>query len=237
MSITSNVHSPASVDRCLDLPPELWLMIMTEIKAKDILSLCSVSTSNLSFYATESRSKLYLQTCRSLHIMLSARTIWILILRCVSHEDGVYFLSYDIDNMDIEDLQRAAMGRYRWGQLLEQNWLQTTSEELSNPPVVIPASEPITLPSAMTMGQFDSGEKDSTFYLIPGGRYLVLVAFPSLKLLDLGIPGRRPLSTPLELAKVELVVVAESAHEVRLLAWEHDSGSIKVLVGVEHGFS
>lgn len=104
--------------------------------------------------------------------MLSERAIWTLILRCVSREDGVYFLSHDIDQMDDEDLRRAAMGRYRRGHLLEQNCLKTTPEvRRSDLPILTPASKPITLPSTITMGQLEDGDdEDSIVSLIPGGR-------------------------------------------------------------------
>lgn len=53
MATTPDMHRPTSVDSCFDLPPELWFTIMTEIKAKEILSLCSVRISKISFYDAE----------------------------------------------------------------------------------------------------------------------------------------------------------------------------------------
>lgn len=131
--------------------------------------------------------------------------------------------------MYTEEVRRAAMGRYRWGQLLEANCIQPGP---SSPPLLKPASGPITVPSAMTAGLQEKFSADwrFAFQLIPGGRYLALADLRSLKLLDLGAPGKPPLSTPLEVATLELGLVKKRVSGLQCIAWVRSS-SISVVVG------
>jgi hypothetical protein len=71
-------------------------------------------------------------------------------------------------------------------------------------------------------------------FLIPGGRYLVTADLDYVRLVDLGAPGRAPLETPLEVAKIPLDLFDELLREIHLLAWEHEeTGSLRVAVGIE----
>ncbi|KAJ2913306.1 hypothetical protein MD484_g7107, partial [Candolleomyces efflorescens] len=161
--------------------------------------------------------------------MLSERTVLILILRLVCQQDGVYLSSYNLDDMDAQELRLAAMSRYRWGQLLERNCLGPTREDLAERKVLKPASGPIELFAA------DRELHDGLdLCLIPGGRYLVTVDLDDVRLMDLGASGRPPLETPLEVAKVPLGLFDEPLRDIHLLAWEHEkTGSIRVAVGIE----
>ncbi|KAJ2913313.1 hypothetical protein MD484_g7094, partial [Candolleomyces efflorescens] len=200
---------PARVQWHLELPPELLNEILGHLKPKDILSVCSA--------------------CKALRSMLSERTVWILILRLVCQQDGVYLSSYNLDDMGAQELRLAAMGRYRWGQLLEHNCLGPTKEDFADRNVLDPAYGPTEL---FAVARESHGGPN--LFLIPGGRYLVTVNLDYVRLVDLGIPGRPPLETPLEVAKVSLGVVDEPLRDIHLLAWEHEkTGSIRVAVGIE----
>jgi hypothetical protein len=135
--------------------------------------------------------------------------------------------------MDVGEIRSAAMGRYRWGWLLEQNCLGPEKKALENPPVLQSTSGPVKLPSKMT----DAADPDLGYgpalVLIPGGRYLVLAHPRFIRLLDLGSPCRPPLLTPLEVAKVALISPFEERQLVHLLAWEYESGWLRVAVGLE----
>lgn len=136
--------------------------------------------------------------------------------------------------MDVQELRQAAMGRYRWGRLLEQNCLELAQGSLTNPNVLKPASGPISLPlpRALTV-EHDPFDYGRCLYLIPGGRYLVLADFQSVRLVDLGVAGKSPLATPVEVARVIFGKVEKSFQQVRLLAWPHEETRIRVAVGME----
>jgi hypothetical protein len=164
--------------------------------------------------------------------MLSQRAVLILILRSVCHQDGVYVSTYNLDKMDVQELRLAAMGRYRWGQLLEQKCLSPTREAFIQRQVLDPASGPTELSLTFTVDR--ENDPGPSLCLIPGGRYLVTADLDYVRLVDLGMPGRAPLETPLEVAKVSLGLFDEPLREIHLLAWAHEeTGSLRVAVGIE----
>lgn len=143
--------------------------------------------------------------------------------------------------MDVQELRSAAMARYRWGQLLEQNCVKPTTgegpEDVDDPATLhdlhflVPASGPIGIPLA---AQEDSRLGGGfCFRLIPGGRFLVIAANHTVSLLDLGAPGKPLSTTPVEIAKVAIRKFEGTYYHSRLSAWEHDSNCIRVAVGIE----
>ncbi|TEB27157.1 hypothetical protein FA13DRAFT_1794975 [Coprinellus micaceus] len=84
-----------------DLPTELWTKIALDSDPLDVVFLS--------------------QTCSSLHATLTDRAVWKAILGNVMRKYGDFIVSYSIDDMTVEALQKAASGPYRWRALLDQS--------------------------------------------------------------------------------------------------------------------
>jgi hypothetical protein len=120
------------------------------------------------------------------------------------------------------------------GPILEQNCLEPQEKTPENPPILQPAYEPIELPPTVLIPTYGgSSNYGSRALLIPWGRYLVVVDIHFVRLLDLGVPGRPPLSSPIEVAKVDYDRSDGPGEQMHLLAWEYDSGRLRVATGIE----
>jgi hypothetical protein len=133
----------------LVLPTELWTEFMNRLEAIDILSLRSMYQGSILMCIMNPIFSGYLWTRKTLHLLLSRPTVWISILGSLSGQDDIYFPSYDIGDMDVQDLRRAATGRHRWGQLLQQNCFEPHPRALNNPPILQPAYGPTKLSSTV----------------------------------------------------------------------------------------
>lgn len=121
--------------------------------------------------------------------MLSQHTVWILIVSSVCREAGVFLPSDDINGMNTEELRSAAMGWYRWVQVLE--WHRVRRMDLPDSPGALEGPEPVndqdaldhlhplspaSGPVKITLAVQEEPPLNGAFgfRLIPGGRFLVV---------------------------------------------------------------
>jgi len=112
------------------------------------------------------------------------------------------------DRLDVQKLQRWALGRYRWDKLMRTHGRGSGEER---PPLV-----PKTALIAPKISDPDSFTGVS---LIPGGRYLVTttLATQTMALWDLGEAGQPPLQEPLLVASVCLENFRWGQRDVQLV--------------------
>lgn len=159
-----------------------------------------------------------MQVRRALHDQLSQKEVWKSIFLSICRERALFSPSYGkIDEMSVLELIRAACGPYRWSQMLAAHHDRIKQQ----------AGGQLT-PFSSTKVPPMAGHKFQFF--VPGGRYLVVFDSSNcLYLYDLGQVGRKPLDTPLVVAKLrpeesrlssdmlcEVIGVGASSDEPRL---------------------
>ncbi|KAF6752673.1 hypothetical protein DFP72DRAFT_904518 [Ephemerocybe angulata] len=174
------------------LPQELWCETFAYSKPYDVLMLS--------------------QTCRALHIVVSQRSVWVEILMRLCDRYGLFKPSYPVHEMDLTQLQRAALGPTLFQRVLKRGAV---------PADTLNQARELKVRSVHGLGNFisgtgvppNSGSGDRwIFYrhLVPGGRFLAQVrqsrtcsAFGNnfvIELWDLGMAGQSPLAPPILVA-------------------------------------
>lgn len=142
---------------------------------------------------------LYLQVTRALHDLLSDRGIWVILLKFKCYQYRLFLPSYSIDSMDLVQLQRAATRPLRWARLVQRHSVLAGGLKLS--------SEGIKPVSSITMDSRRSQGSTSQSFLVPGGRFLFLIADSPMDRLvdlwDLGSAGQPPLDGPILIASLK----------------------------------
>ncbi|TEB22201.1 hypothetical protein FA13DRAFT_1519559 [Coprinellus micaceus] len=86
--------SDAPSFECIGLPGDLWIEVALDADPLDVMSLS--------------------QTCRILHSLLSEGSVWKAILREDMRRNGPFIVSYSLDELTLDELQRAATRSERW---------------------------------------------------------------------------------------------------------------------------
>ncbi|KAJ3523354.1 hypothetical protein NMY22_g11476 [Coprinellus aureogranulatus] len=127
----------------MHLPADVWLEAITDANPSDVVSLS--------------------QTCRTMRSLLSTKPVWIRILRDLMRKYGRFAPAPSLEEMTVEELQKAALAPWRWRTLMQTNISPSANPDPSDQvePKVI--REWLNAPS----------EDLSDYRLVPGGRYLV----------------------------------------------------------------
>ncbi|KAF6757437.1 hypothetical protein DFP72DRAFT_891147 [Ephemerocybe angulata] len=166
-----------------ELPNDVWFEVAILLEPQDLLCMKLV--------------------CRALYSIFADQELWKYVLHAVCRRHFVFLPSFPIDDMNATELQRAALGPYRWGKLLERNSRHSVKKE--NLALVRPMKEN-DYPLRTT--------RQSKKFLVPGGRYLVVAHTESVDLWDLGPVGRAPLSPPVLVAREELAPSSATAFQL-----------------------
>lgn len=117
--------------------------------------------------------------------------------------------SFPIDIMDLGQIKYAALGPYRWAKKLQSHHERTERNRSAR--IIYEnraASELPLLPLAHTYAvNSHSRAYRQHHFLVPGGRFLIdasVFSVPTIRLLDLGIPGSPALASPRLVSVVEL---------------------------------
>ncbi|KAF5338877.1 hypothetical protein D9611_008794 [Ephemerocybe angulata] len=162
--------SKATLDEGV-LPADLWFEIAIIVEPRDLLAMKLV--------------------CKALHEMFADRELWKYVLHDVCHRHSIFLPSYPIDDMSLTELQRAALGPYRWARLLKRK---------ANPSI---RTESTRLLKPLKENNHPLGvAPNSLQFLVPGGRFLFIAQRHSLDLWDLGVVGRQPLEASTLIARV-----------------------------------
>ncbi|KAF6757439.1 hypothetical protein DFP72DRAFT_234275 [Ephemerocybe angulata] len=161
-----------------DLPADIWFEIAILLEPRDLLTMKLV--------------------CTALYKMFTDLDLWKYVLHAVCHRHSLFVPSFPIDDMNIGELQRAALGPHRWSKLLERNAL----------PLVDKKSGPLLEPLVENDYPFGITTASRQF-LVPGGRFLVIASRESLGIWDLGTPGRPITSPPPLIARESLATLPE----------------------------
>ncbi|KAF6757428.1 hypothetical protein DFP72DRAFT_891124 [Ephemerocybe angulata] len=145
------------------LPPDLWFEIATLVEPRDVLTMKLV--------------------CKTLHQIFASRKLWVYVLLSVCHQHSLFLPSYPIGDMALDELQRAALGPYRWARLIRRKGKRCVQRN---------ASIRVLKPLKESGHVLESA--DHLQFLVPGGRFLLTARWKSLFLWDLGVVGRPSLS-------------------------------------------
>ncbi|KAJ2912370.1 hypothetical protein MD484_g8052, partial [Candolleomyces efflorescens] len=155
----------------------------------------------------------YAWNSRAMREMISTRDVWISVLRSTSRKNALFMPSFPVDEMELQEIKRAALGAYRWKRM--------TAGEMNH----------LTPKSTTSIG-----EEYNPFirqFLVPGGRFLFVINRGILVLWDLGPPGRPPLTSPLMIASVKLE--AQPRKRTRITVTSSGSDRLRVAVLSENG--
>ncbi|KAF6752628.1 hypothetical protein DFP72DRAFT_904266 [Ephemerocybe angulata] len=178
------------------IPYELWCEAFAHSEPSDVLSLG--------------------QTCKALHALVAQRSIWITILASICARHALFAPSYPLHDMDLAQLQRAAMRPNLLQRRMKNHALpgDRLNEARELGPVTI-----LDLNQLRTSPENDGAEWSFHRHLVPGGRFLVQVRYPrasedgmaitaqgpfSATLWDLGVPSSAPLSKPILMGAKDL---------------------------------
>ncbi|KAF5331945.1 hypothetical protein D9611_008974 [Ephemerocybe angulata] len=201
---TAKAHSALNHD--IIIPNELWCEAFTHLEPFEVLSLGQVS--------------------RAFHALISEKSVWITILRTVCDKHKLFKPSYPVHEMDLVQLQRAALGPRLVRQCLTRGGVPT--EYLAQANEVRPVStlrlkvlSQASLAKPLEPGVLWLHRR----HLVPGGRFLIQVRFNGLKsnqevieatgttyfveLWDLGVSGSAPLENPILLTQTEFEKTAD----------------------------
>ncbi|KAF4616475.1 hypothetical protein D9613_008439 [Agrocybe pediades] len=109
----------------------------------------------------------------------SQRIVWIKAVERMCYENTVYLPSYVVHDMGIRELEHAAMAPRRW-ELLTKSGLTSLEE-----PIPVSASRTINIPDHLS--------EPHRLFLIPGGRFLLVLQHKHLTLWDLAVEPIEPL--------------------------------------------
>ncbi|KAF5319933.1 hypothetical protein D9611_011035 [Ephemerocybe angulata] len=159
------------------LPSDVWTEIITSLEPLDVLTLNLV--------------------CKVLHDLLCERHTWVSVLRAICEKHAIFLPSfYPLSEMDLKQLQRTALGRLRWANLIRKNAAQL--QNINSPITLAPKSVSAFPHSVLSSEVNGQGER----LLIPGGRFLLIGERNEVLLWDLGAAGRSPLLDPLLVDKL-----------------------------------
>jgi len=126
------------------------------------------------------------QASKYLRNILSDRGVWTKILREICIKESLFEPSYPVDDMTLQEIQRAALAPSRWRRRIASNIIRTDLDTFYES--IQPFHDCLEDPIAPT-------EFFGRAFLIPGGRYLVSIPRDhNIEIYDLGVSGR-PLST------------------------------------------
>lgn len=121
-----------------------------------------------------------------------------ILLKFTCYKYRLFLPSYSIDSMDLVELQRAATRSLRWAHLAQRYSVLAGDLKLS--------SDGIKPVSSITMDSRRSQDSTSQSFLVPGGRFLFLIAnSPMDRFVDLwglGSAGQPPLDSPILIASL-----------------------------------
>lgn len=159
-----------------DVPVDIWLDILHRLHYKDVVSMALV--------------------CKALHAIISEKQVWIEYLRGMCERHALFYPSYPVDSMNVQELQQAILGPERFNDTLRGPGSPVYTD-----------SSPILSPAAITsFPNHDAcqGVHESIgLFLVPGGRFLVSSNPDSLALWDIGAVGQKRVDGPILLAKYE----------------------------------
>jgi hypothetical protein len=150
---------------------------------------------------------------------ISTRDIWIPVLRSTCRKNALFIPSFPVDDMDLQEIKRAALGAYRWKHMMQE----ANNDSL----------RPTSTTSFAGMGE-DRNPFLSQF-LVPGGRFLFVANGGNLALWDLGPPGRPPSTSPAIIASVGLE--GKMLKRTRLAVTSSGPDRLRVAVLSENGFT
>jgi hypothetical protein len=148
---------------------------------------------------------------------ISTRDIWIPVLRSTCRKNALFMPSFPVDDMDLQEIKRAALGGYRWKHMMEAN----------NNSYLKPKS------TTSFAGIREDRNPFLSQFLVPGGRFLFVADGENLALWDLGPPGRPPFTSPAMIASVGLE--AKMLKRTRLAVTSSGSDRLRVAVLSQNG--
>lgn len=177
-------------------PAELWSAeVIRGLDPMDVLSLSQVRRHCAPPMNVQTDSSS--QTCQTLRSILSRLTIWRRIFLSVCDTYGLFLPSYPIEEMDVAELQSAALRPYLWQHLVRNKAVPVQDLD-----------EAVPLPAKESSGELWAHWL--SLELVPGGRYLLMInsspglSKRELELWDLGLPGKRPQPEPILLANTNV---------------------------------
>lgn len=107
-----------------------------------------------------------------------------------------------MDDMELGELQRAALAPYRWERLLHKH--SVSGDDSGNSTLLV---SNLVLPAySVNIGSNEGREGSSKFFLIPGGRFLLCLntSHRFIRLWDIGVSGRPLSRNPILITSIDL---------------------------------
>jgi hypothetical protein len=114
--------------------------------------------------------------------------------------------SFPIDIMDLGQIKYAALGPYRWAKKLQSHHERTERNRSAR--IIYENRAASELPLLPPAHPFAVNSRSRVYrQLVPGGRFLIdanVFSVPTIRLLDLGVPGLPALASPRLVSVFEL---------------------------------
>ncbi|KAJ3560496.1 hypothetical protein NP233_g10802 [Leucocoprinus birnbaumii] len=136
------------------------------------------------------------KTCRALYDASHQRIVWIKALTDMSTYNDVFLPTFQLDQMTTQELSQAAVTPSRWLALVRQKYRQQhqLSSLAPSQATANTSGDMILKPSVVNSTPIDLGlptdDEVQSLFLVPGGRFVVLLTLHSLQVWDLGFVGK-----------------------------------------------
>ncbi|KAJ2915563.1 hypothetical protein MD484_g4843, partial [Candolleomyces efflorescens] len=151
----------------LTFPLELYLKLFSDLEPLELLQLS--------------------QTCKQLHETLSDKQIWKTALRKMCSQEHLFEPSFPIEEMEVGDMQRAALGPTLWKNKVHRH-------------AKLGPNHPLPYVERSFGGDYEPGLRREVIFtdthIVPGGRYLLSSSTKFITLWDLGPPLTALRQTP-----------------------------------------
>lgn len=130
--------------------------------------------------------------CSALHSLGTRPATWTRVLKRACEAHNIFLPTYPLDNMSVNELQRAALMPYLFKLRLARSTVRGTGDFRNEPPGVNTSGSSKSLDPDRTLGRplyTEWNEGVGPAFLIPGGRYLISVPRNGdINLYDLELP-------------------------------------------------
>lgn len=151
------------------LPVEPRVEITIRSDPSDALSLSKVCQALATECPTKVKSFFFVKVSRLFQAISADREVWILLLKSVCRQYGIFLPSYPIEDVALMKLQRAALTPHRWMRLIQRNLV--SGEDPAVPSFLV--WNAVRAAYRIKTGLKQDPDSESILFLIPGGRFLL----------------------------------------------------------------
>jgi len=165
------------------LPLDILIILMDYVRPLDLIAfrkVCLRFTSILLIL-----SSMNPQTCRALYHASHRRSVWIKALTNLNRNNGIFLPTFQLDQLTTQELTQVVTAPVIWLTTIRERYRQQQEQphrDLTWKPWIVN-------PNPIELG-LEVEDEFQALFLVPGGRFVVLLTIFSLQIWDLGLVGK-----------------------------------------------